>query len=251
MPYLLGVTILFTAWSVTSFVLKNPAIPSLMRIGSSLYGVFTDGELVVHIFSTIKLVISGLLIALVLGVLMAIISYEFRFIEKMFFIPFNSLKNVSAISLFPLLIVLMGISDQARIVIIVWTSFPAIYINMLKGLKSVEKEIIEAATNVGANKFYMMTHILFPLSLRDLFTGIKVGISGGFISLVVSEMLGASSGLGFMILWETNSFKYPNVYAYIIIVALIGLPSVVLTLVIVVLLLVFVVYLLRTFDIKL
>jgi ABC-type nitrate/sulfonate/bicarbonate transport system permease component len=223
MPYLLGVIILFTAWGVISFTLQNPAIPSLLRIGSSLYDVFVDGELIIHILSTIKLVVSGLLIALFGGVLMAILSYEFRIVEKLFFVPFNSLKNVSAISFFPLLIVLMGISDTARIFIIVWTSFPAIYINMLKGLRSVEKEIIEAAINVGANKFYMMTHILFPLSLRDLFTGIKVGISGGFISLVVSEMLGASRGLGFMILWETNSFKYPNVYAYIIIVALIGL----------------------------
>lgn len=222
-PYLLGVIIFLMVWEGVSLLMGNPAIPNLSTIGSSIVSVFSDGDIANHLISTLKIVIGGLSISFFTGIITAILSYEYGLFEKLFFVPFNSLKNVSAISFFPLLIVLMGIGDLPRIFIIIWTSFPAIYLSMLKGLRSVNREIIEAALNVGATKLDMLIHILFPLSLGDLFTGVKVGISGGFISLVVSEMLGASRGLGFMIIWETNSFEYPNVYAYIIIVALIGL----------------------------
>jgi NitT/TauT family transport system permease protein len=220
---ILGIIVFLTIWQVFSFFLNNPAIPSLDKIINSFIGIISGQELIKHLTSSVILVFYGILIATIGGSIMAVLSYWSNSIYRMFNIIFDSFRNVSAITLFPLLIVLLGLSDAPRIFIIIWTSFPAIFLSQLKGLRSISREVIEASENVGATKLQKMFYIIYPLALPDLMTGIKVGISGGFISLVVSEMLGATSGLGFMILWETNSFKYPNVYAYIVIVALVGL----------------------------
>lgn len=57
----------------------------------------------------------------------------------------------------------------------------------------------------------------------EIINGLKIGVGTVFITIVVAEMLGANSGLGYMILWSTNVFKYDYTYAYILIVAFIGL----------------------------
>jgi len=217
-----GVLMFLIVWETFSRVFSNPAIPNVDSILKALFLIFTQQQVIVHLTSSTSLVFYGIIISTTSGVVMAILSYWSKIFYQMFNVIFDSLRNVSAITLFPLLIVLLGLSDAPRIFIIIWTSFPAVYLSTLKGLRSVDREIIEASDNVGASLIQKMFYIIFPLALPDLMTGIKVGISGGFISLVVSEMLGATRGLGFMVLWETNSFKYPNVYAYILIIALVG-----------------------------
>jgi NitT/TauT family transport system permease protein len=218
----LGIVIFITIWQFFSILLNNPAVPSIDKIFVTFFNIVSSQELNKHLTSSVVLVFYGIIIATIGGSIMGVVSYWSNSIYRMFNIIFDSFRNVSAITLFPLLIVLMGLSNAPRIFIIIWTAFPAIFLSQLKGLRSVSREVIEASENVGASTLQKMIYIIYPLALPDLMTGIKVGISGGFISLVVSEMLGATSGLGFMILWETNSFKYPNVYAYIVIVALVG-----------------------------
>ena len=82
--------------------------------------------------------------------------------------------------------------------------------------------IIEAAQSAGANKWQIMRLIKFPLAIPEILNGIKIGMGSGFVAIVVAEMLGASKGLGFMVLWSTNAFNYNETYAYIIIIALVG-----------------------------
>ena len=90
------------------------------------------------------------------------------------------------------------------------------------GLKNIDGSVIEAAKMDGANAFEAMRSIKLPLAMPEMLNGIKIGIGSGFVAIVVAETLGASKGLGFMVLWATNSFKYDETYAYIIVIALIG-----------------------------
>lgn len=132
-------------------------------------------------------------------------------------------RNVPSITLFPILLVIYGIGDFSRIFVIFWTAYPSILLSTLYGLRTIDKAVIEAAKIEGANEWQIMRYVKIPLAFSEVLNGTKIGIGSGFVAIVVAEMLGASKGLGYMVLWSTNSFKYAETYAYIIIIALVGL----------------------------
>lgn len=169
-----------------------------------------------------KILLIGIGVAIAFGIVVGILI-DFSETIKHLLTPLIELfRNIPSITLFPILLVVFGIGDTSRIFVIFWTSAPAIILSTIYGLRTVEKSIIEAAQTFGANKLQILWHIKLPLALPEILNGIKIAIGSGFVAIVVAEMLGASKGLGFMVLWTTNSFKYHETYSYIIIIAIIG-----------------------------
>lgn len=219
---ILGIAGFLIAWQIFSMLMDNPAVPKLTDIAVALYETVKSSDLFKNIFSTLKLVIWGVLIAFVLGVTTGVICDAVGTIRNLLSPLIEGSRNVAAITLFPLLIVLFGIGDLPRIIVIFWTAFPAIILSTTQGLKDVEQILIEAAQDLGANKFQVFWNVKIPIALPNILNGLRIGMGNGFIAIVVAEMLGASKGLGFMVLWTTQSFKYPATYAYIFIIAIVG-----------------------------
>lgn len=221
--YFIGISLFLIFWSILSYLMDNPVIPSLDKILKSFFNVFTDRKFINNLTSTLKIVAIGIGISIVVGIIIGMINDLYKNFKEIIEPIFESLRSVPAITLFPLILCLFGIGDISRIAIIVWTAIPPIILSTTHGLQEVDKLYVEAAKVFGANRMQIMLKVKFPIALPETLNGIKIGIGTGFISVVTAEMLGASSGIGYMILWSTNSFKYSDVYAYIIIVAILGL----------------------------
>ena len=164
----------------------------------------------------------GVFIATIVGFLLGVVCSANRFINALIMPMINIIKNIPSVALFPLFIILMGIGNIPRITIIIWNSLYAIVSSTVAGLEAVDKEVIEAAKNAGANTFYLYFYIKIPLAIVNVLEGLKISMGSAFIAIVVAEMLGATKGIGYMILWSSNVFKYPDMYVYILIIALTG-----------------------------
>ena len=130
---------------------------------------------------------------------------------------------MAALAFFPLLILLLGLGVTAKAFVIFWTAWPAILINTMHGIQQADRRIIEAATLDGATRHDLLWHIELPLALPTIIAGLRIGASGGWISLVAAEMLGSSAGLGFAVLSYSQSFQFPAMYAAIVCIAATGL----------------------------
>lgn len=219
---ILGLVLLLFAWQVVATLQSNPAIPSVVAIAKALGKIIVDPKLYISLLSTVKLVVVGVLLATVVGIVVAFLMSLNDNIKNIIIPIVECLRNIPAITLFPMLLVIFGIGDSSRIFVIFWTAYPSIVIQTFYGLNNIERSIIEAAQNCGASKLQTYRYIRFPLAVFDILNGVRIAIGAGFIAIVVAEMLGATKGLGYMILWCTNSFKYPETYAYIVLVAAIG-----------------------------
>lgn len=217
-----GLLLLVVGWQAISMVEENPAIPSVVDIGKALFGVLSNGKFYINLLSTVKLVVIGVAMASVVGVIVAFLMSLSEKMRHIIMPVVECLRNIPAITLFPMLLVIFGIGDSSRIFVIFWTAYPSIIIQTYYGLNNIEQNIVEAAQNCGASNLQVYRYIRFPLAMFDILNGVRIAIGAGFIAIVVAEMLGATKGLGYMILWCTNAFKYPETYAYIVIVALIG-----------------------------
>lgn len=218
----IGIISFLALWQVASSVLNNPAVPSAADVLKSTLEILKNGNALTNILATLKLVLIGVFLAFLVGFMLGLVCEASATINSLLAPILGGARNVAAITLFPLLIVLFGIGDFPRIVVIFWTAFPAIMLSTIQGLNSVNKSIIEAGQNLGANKRQIYYYIKIPLALPQILNGLRIGIGNGFIAIVVAEMLGASKGLGFMVLWTTQSFKYQQTYAYILIIAIVG-----------------------------
>ena len=217
-----SVFIVLTAYILCRIIKQSPSLPKVTEVLSSAVTIFSSSGLYINALYTAKIVFIGVLVSLILGFIIAVACSMNDVANAMIMPIINCTKNIPSITLFPLFIVLMGIGDLPRISIIIWNSIYPIISSTMLGLNSVEREIEEAGWNCGATKFQMYFYIKIPLALLDVLNGLKISLSNGFIAIVVAEMLGATKGLGYMVLWSANAFQYPDMYVYILVIALIG-----------------------------
>lgn len=218
----IGLFMFVVGWQMLHAIYNDAVIVSIDKIFASFIYVITSKEFVVNLLATLKIEIIGIAIAIVVGISVGVIADLNKRIKWAVMPIVSMFRNVPSITLFPILLVLYGIGDMSRIFVIFWTAVPPIILSTLFGIDNVDICVIEAGEVAGANKTEIMFRIKLPLAFGEILNGIKVGIGSGFVAIVVAEMLGASKGIGFMVLWATNAFKYSETYAYILVIALVG-----------------------------
>lgn len=219
---LTGVFAFVVLWQIVSTLANQPALPNMEKILKAFSEIFQTNDVYINIFTSLKLVLIGVAFAFMTGTCVGLICERSKTANSLLSPLIEGARSVAAISLFPLLIVLFGIGDLPRIIVIFWTAFPATILCTMQGLKSVDPTLVEAGYNLGCNEYQLYKLIKIPLALPEILNGLRISLGNGFIAIVVAEMLGASKGLGFMVQWTTQSFNYSHTYAYIFIIAIVG-----------------------------
>jgi sulfonate transport system permease protein len=132
----------------------------------------------------------------------------------------NLLGPIPALALLPIFIIWFGIGEMPKVLLIAWTTFIPVLTNTLDGLKSVNPLLIRSALCLGAKERHIFWRVVFPSAIPSIFVGAQVSLGLGFSSLIVSEMMGAKSGLGYIIVDARNFFKMGNMFVAIILIGL-------------------------------
>ncbi|MBR6079894.1 MAG: ABC transporter permease [Treponema sp.] len=218
-----GFFLFLCAWELFALLNNGVFVPHSLNIFYSLVQIFSSGKIWIALLKTLFIVLLGVFVAIVIGLNTAMAMGISKFIYNTVFPVVNFIRHIPTIALFPTLMALFGVSDFARIVLIALNSFPAIVISAYHGISVVDKSVIEASRVDGASEPRILFSMKLPLAISEILNGIRISIGNAFVAVVVAEMLGASNGLGFMIMWATNAFNYPEVYAYIIILSVLGI----------------------------
>ena len=217
----LGFVILLIIWQIAGEIRASPALPKPTAVISTTWELLAAGTLTPHIVASLEIILLGIGIATVFGFVLGILIFRYENFRLAMLPLMESIRGVAALTLFPLLIVLFGIGTFSRVFIIFWTAWPAVVLSTVNSLK-IDESIVSAARVCGAGEWRIMFTMRLPLASPGILTGIRIGTGGGWIGLVAAEMLGATSGLGYFLLWSAQSFQFERVYAAIIVIAAIG-----------------------------
>jgi len=191
---------------------------------ASMLNLILSGDLIHHTVSSLIRVFAGfglaLLVALPLGFLL---GGWFRAFETSVNPLLQVLGQANPFTIFPVFMALLGIGEISKIAIIFWVCQWPVLFNTITGIKSVDPVLVKMARTAGLSKLEMFWKVLLPASLPTVFTGIRMGASFAFFMLIGAEMIGAHSGLGFMIIQSQATFQIPKMYAGIVTVALLGI----------------------------
>ncbi|PLX21391.1 hypothetical protein C0584_02660 [Candidatus Parcubacteria bacterium] len=212
-------------WEVAGrFEIINPIFISFpTRVLWTGFSLIASGDLWSHLMISIIALFSGLLLAVVFGLIIGMSAgykeYIFDFI-KPYIYGLNSLPKVALI---PLIIIWLGIGISAKIIVIFIMALPSIAISVIEGVKNTEEDLIEMTFSFGGSKFNLLRSIVYYESLPFFFSGLKIAVGKAIIGLVIADMFGYGLGLGYLLTYYGATFKVANLMFIILLLLSISL----------------------------
>lgn len=198
-------------------------LPPPVNIFKALIRLAKSGELFTNLLDSIKRVLVGFLIASFLGVGSGIISGYFRKVSDALTPIFEFLRPIPPIAWIPIAILWFGLGDKPAYFIVFVGAFFPIFINSYWGIRETRITHLNVARNFGANRFIILTDVLLPDSLPRILHGLRIGLGLGWTSVIAAELVGAQSGLGYMIQLNRIMLKTENIIAGMISIGIAGL----------------------------
>jgi ABC-type nitrate/sulfonate/bicarbonate transport system permease component len=147
--------------------------------------------------------LAGLGLGATLAILIGLITGRNRFASQALSPLLNSLRALPPIALLPLVTLLVGVSDGARISVIAFGTFFPVWVSTHTGATHVPDRLIWAAQTLTKSRRRILIEVILPSCMVHILSGIRVAIGVGFTLVFVGELLGATSGLGFKIgIWQ-------------------------------------------------
>jgi NitT/TauT family transport system permease protein len=202
---------------------KKAYISTPLDVAESIFNLVQNGGLKVHLLISLRRILSGLGIAIIFAVPLGLFIGRFTWLEALLDPILQLFRQISALALFPVFILFLGIGETSKVAIIFWASLWPILINTISGVKGVDSLYIKSVLTMGATKAMVFTKIILPASVPSILTGIRLGSAYAVMVLVAAEMIGANSGLGFLVTNSQETFKIPQMYGAIVLLSVLGI----------------------------
>ena len=225
---LASVVVLVGVWALLSLghLVSNRFLVSPVEVVREIGALFRDGYINVpfhvHLGYSVMRSLSGLVVAIVLGVPLGLLIGYNRYVAAMFLPPFLMFRPVPPIALIPLAVLWFGIGEFAKIFLIFMASFLYVTLSVANGVKDVRESLIRAGRSLGANGRQLFFYVIFPETLPQIMNSIKVGTAISWAVVVAAELVAAQKGLGYMIMDAATFFRIADVYAGIVFIGAIG-----------------------------
>ncbi len=198
-------------------------MPSLGLILEAFFRDIASGELLRHAATSLMRALSGFGLAVLLGTVLGALMARVRFFERLFEPMFSFGYPIPKIALYPLFILALGFGSSSKIALIALECLFPIAINTYFGVRSVPPRLVWSAQNLGASRLEIFRKVLVPAAAPTIFAGLRVALPLSMVVVVITEMIGDSSGLGYFIAYSSASFMYDASYAGVLAIALLGM----------------------------
>lgn len=215
MPTLVGLAMALVVWQAATERAMLPAyvLPSPAKVFAAWTQLLLNGSLARHVSATLSEALAGFGIAFVAG---AGLGYPLARSETLARLssPFIAASQaVPMIALAPLLVMWFGLGLGSKVIICALIVFFPILVNTVVGLRSIEREMTDAARSLGADRWQSLWYVEVPLALRPLLGGIRMGLTLAMTGAIVGEFVASDAGLGFLLVLSRTNFDAPMVFA--------------------------------------
>jgi ABC-type nitrate/sulfonate/bicarbonate transport system permease component len=176
-----------------------------------------------HTWTTLQEMLLGLVLAFVLGVLLAVMIASSRLVERSIYPAVVASQAIPIIALAPILLIWFGYGMTPKVIVVVLTCFFPIVVSMVDGLRAADADALALLRSMGASRWQVMRIVRVPAALPALFSGTRIAAAWSVIGALVGEWVGASSGLGYLMTRSASQFQTPRLYAAVIIAAALGI----------------------------
>ena len=216
--------IVFSIWELAGRADISIAFPPFSEVLVAFVEMVFSGEFFVAYADSLPPLLTGLFITIIGGVIIGISIGLVRSAEW-FIMPLLIIFQTAPVSaLIPMLTYIYGISDTSKIVAIVILGMPLVALNSYKGIQATNPSLLEMSESFLASRANTIIFVILPSAQKMIFAGLRLGISGAFIGIVLAELLITPTGIGDLITYNRFIARYDKMFATIVsILAIAGL----------------------------
>ena len=202
----------------------NPAmLPPLDAIFIAMWNGITVGTFAHDIAISLQRAGTAFGAAVALGIPLGLFMGQIRVIERSLDPILQLFRQTSALALYPVFILLLGLGETSKVFVIFWATLFPILLATIGGVKQVDPKLVEMARVYGAKRLTVFRRVVLPASLPQIFVGLRLSATTSLLLLIAAEMIGANSGVGFQVMNAQFNFQIPLMFAAILLLALLGL----------------------------
>ncbi|HLD89234.1 MAG TPA: ABC transporter permease [Candidatus Nanoarchaeia archaeon] len=213
----LGVILIFLlVWQLFSSSIIPP--PTEVVIA----GIQSFDILISDTFISLTRVFIGFILASILGFFVGLALYQSNMLNDLFSPLIDLLRPISPVAWVPIAIMWFGIGNNPAFFLVGLGVFFPVFTNTYEALRLVKKSYLYVAKNLGASKFKIITKVLVPAAMPQIITGLRIGLGVGWMALITAELVGATSGLGYMIQLNRMLLQTENVILGMVVIGIMG-----------------------------
>ena len=218
------VLLLMLLWEIVGRLDTSGLFPPLSEVLVEVVDVLLSDALITDILPSVARALAGFVVGSAAAIVLGVVLGWWRALEPWTTAPLEFLRAIPVPVLVPLAVALYGSTDPMKIGIIALGAFWAVLLNTVDGIRRVEPGYIRSArVYTTGSDLAILRRVALPAAAPQIATGLRIGLAISLIVMVVSEMFGASSGLGYLILQSQRLYALTSMYAGVIILAVIGL----------------------------
>jgi NitT/TauT family transport system permease protein len=219
---------LLIGWAIFATLPRYSAVvPSPWSLLVELQRLILEGysgtPLWSHFRASLLRTMSGFLLGALTGTVVGLLMGYSRIIGSALAPFFAFVRPIPAIAYIPILILLFGIGEASKILVILVAAFLYVSMNTSAGVKSVPGDLIRVGQSFGASRQQLFFYIIVPETLPHVALGLRIGLALSWAVVVAAELVAAQQGLGYMIMDASTFFRIEVVYVGVILIGLVGL----------------------------
>ncbi|WP_134680314.1 ABC transporter permease [Paracoccus ravus] len=219
---ILGLVLLW-GWLAASGMAPRALLPSPVDVVQRLFELLADPDFLAQIGTTLFRLVSGFLIALVLGTVLAVLSASSEVTQTAVNAFVRILAPLPKIALYPAMILILGFGHSSKIALVVIEAAFPIYLATYQGMRNVDKKLVWAARSAGASRLHCLLFVMLPAAAPSILTGARVALVISCIVVFLSEMMSSTEGLGYVLIDAARNFRTIDMFVPIILISALGL----------------------------
>lgn len=221
---LIIVFLFFVTWEIlANKKIINPFIFSCpTKIWSTISTLAMNGDLWIHIYTTLYETVIAFLIGISVGFIIAVILYEFPTIAKIVDPFLTMLNSLPKVALGPMIIIWAGANIKSIIFMALLINLIVSIMNIYNGFLGTDPNKIKLLKSFGATKIQILMHLVIPESKRTIISSLKINISMTLIGVIMGEFLVSKKGIGYLIIYGTQVFNLSLVMSGIFLLVIIS-----------------------------
>lgn len=222
LPPLVACLGLLALWELTARIFQINGLPPAHEALRQLPAILSDGESLINIADSLRRMVIGFSLGVVLAVPVGLLMGRSRSIAAFFNPLMMIIYPVPKAALMPIIMLWLGIGDASKtLVIFLGVTLPIIY-HAYQGARAVEEKMLWSAAAMGMRPIQRLARIVLPAALPEIFVGLRTGLVLALVTMVTSEMIARQTGVGNILFNSLDMALYDTVYAMIIVIGAMG-----------------------------
>lgn len=189
----------------------------------ALWHLAEDGQLWSNTETSLARALSGFALAILVAVPLGLVIGWYRRVAEFLGPLLELFRNTAALALLPVFVLLLGIGETSKVSIVVYACVWPVLLNTVSAVRSVDATLVKSARSLGLPAPRIFQKVVLPASVPAIFTGVRMAGANSILVLIAAEMVGAKSGLGYLVNSAQQNFAITQMYAGIIAISVIGL----------------------------